>query len=219
MSNGELAEWFNVKENTIAKKKTDYMKKLEDYCVFEKCRGGICVKEIIGQDTYDKNKNFRLVKDNFDAVWAESGLDTCRRVGEALYVKFEDEFTVQSSSVYEYTKNVRNQLYGSPIDGTFGEKGRSYYVYCKRVGDHYEFLSEEEEQIKKELLKEYFSDADEKTIIVQSMIDRGEIKKEDAWGKYQDLINLPHNYAAFLEEFKRRTGILLIKGTLIERNF
>lgn len=48
MSNGELAEWFNVKENTIAKKKTDYMKKLEDYCVFEKCRGGICVKEIIG---------------------------------------------------------------------------------------------------------------------------------------------------------------------------
>lgn len=94
MSNGELAEWFNVKENTIAKKKTDYMKKLEDYCVFEKCRGGVCIKEILDAGVFINNKNYKIVKDNFDKTWAESGLDTCRRVGDALYVKFEDEFTV-----------------------------------------------------------------------------------------------------------------------------
>jgi hypothetical protein len=51
------------------------------------------------------------------------------------------------------------------------------------------------------------------------MVNRGEIKKEDAWEYYEEIMSLPRNYAAFLAEFRYRTGITLIKGTVNKKEF
>ena len=63
-----------------------------------------------------------------------------------------------------------------------GLKGVSTYIWCKKNEEgRLVFLSEEEEEIKKLLLKKYFGTADEKTAIVKDMVDKEEIKPEEAW--------------------------------------
>ena len=99
----------------------------------------------------------------------------------------------------------------------YGAKGSCIYIWCKKDNTgRLVFLSEEEERIKKELLNKYFSTADEKVIIVKNMIDKGEIKKEEAWITLDELLNLDHSYSSFMYEFKAITGIQLIRGTLLE---
>lgn len=50
------------------------------------------------------------------------------------------------------------------------------------------------------------------------MIENGEITEKDAWKKYSDFMNLPRNYAAFMAEYRRITGIQLIKGTQLDKS-
>ena len=48
------------------------------------------------------------------------------------------------------------------------------------------------------------------------MIRNGELTEAEAWKYYSKLVNLPGNYQAFMSAFKTRTGITLIRGTVIE---
>ena len=216
MSNQDLAEWFGATTNSMAKKKKQWLEKLKDYCEFEPVYGGVEITTIY-KDTYVKNRNYQIVKENFDITWDESRLDSCRRVAETIFIEHESEFTVQPTTVYNHTRQVRNEFYGRPMTGEKGEKGISTYIWCKEdSNDYLVFLTEEEEAIKKQLLKKYFATSDEKTAMIQSMIDNNEITKEEAWSLYTEVMNLPGCYNRFLAEFKEITGIQLIRGTLIE---
>jgi hypothetical protein len=109
---------------------------------------------------------------------------------------------------------VRNELYGKPMSGIPGTEGTCFYVWCKKLPDgRLAYLSDEEQEIKTKLLKKYFSTADEKTAMVQTMVENGEISKEEAWQYYSKIINLPANYSNFMFDFKKQTGIQLVRGT------
>jgi hypothetical protein len=97
------------------------------------------------EGSFLKNDNYKIVADNLEDIWSPTGLDTCRRVSKELYKLFLTDFTVKSSSVYEYTKDVRKKFYGNPANGDYGEKGCSEYVFCKEVNGRYEYLNEREE--------------------------------------------------------------------------
>lgn len=216
VSNQDLAEWFGATLNSITKKKKQWLKKLEDYCEFTPVYGGVEITKIY-KSTYVKNKNYQIVKDNFDATWDESGLDSCSRVADSIYAEHENEFTVTPTTVYDHTRQVRNEFYGSPMTGEKGEKGVCSYVWCKRNKDgRLVALSEEEELIKKELMKKYYATTDEKTAIIQSMIESKEITVDEAWSVYSAMISAKTSYSGFMNEYKSLTGIQLIRGTLIE---
>ena len=217
ITNQDLAEWFGATKNSIEKKKKHWLEILKEYCEFEPIYGGVYITKI-HKPYYVKNKNFQIVKEEFDEVWDKSGLDSCKRVSEEIFIKRQDDLTVQESTVYVQTRQVRNEYYGKPMCGS-GPKGRCSYVWCKKnpQTNRLEYLSEEEEKIKKELLEFYFADADEKTVLVNEMVQRKEISEAEAWGYYSQIMNISFNYKNFMGEFKRRTGITLIRGTVLEQ--
>ena len=200
----------------MSKKKKQWLEILKEYCDFEPCYGGVTITAIY-KATYVKNKNLQIVKEEFCEVWNKSGLDSCSRVSEEIYEKRYEDFTVKESTIYAQTRQVRDEFYGKPCSGIHGSKGECNYVWCKKNAETgmLEFLSEEEEEIKKRLMDQYFSSTDEKTIIVQNMVGSGELTEKEAWKYYSQLVNLPGNYQAFMAAFKKRTGITLVRGTCI----
>lgn len=80
MSNQELANWFEITENGFSKRKSKILPRLSDYCDYKAVRGGAMISNI-KLSTYVKNKNFKIVYDNYRDCWSEDGLDTCTHVG------------------------------------------------------------------------------------------------------------------------------------------
>ena len=64
----------------MGKKKKYWVSKLTDYCDYKTVRGGAMISNI-KLPTYVKNKNFKIVYDNYRECWSEDGLDTCTHVG------------------------------------------------------------------------------------------------------------------------------------------
>ena len=213
MKMNELADWFGLSTSTLSKAKAKYMKKLEEYCEFTQIYGGVKITKI-HKKFYTKNKSYQIVRQEFCDTWSENGLDSCRRVASEIYSKHANEITVKEDTTYMHARQVRNELYGKPMIGQ-GEKGTCEYIWCKKENGKLVFLSPEEEEIKKKLLFKYFATANEKTVMVQTMIDNKELTKEEAWEYYSQIINLPAYYEIFLKDFRDQTGVQLIKGTLI----
>lgn len=68
-----------------------------------------------------------------------------------------------------------------------------------------------------EELTKWFGTTEEKTILIQTMINNKEIAVEEAWQAYSEMIELPHHYLSFLQEFQELTGTWLIRGS--NKNF
>lgn len=221
ITNKELAEWFGAKgSDNISRHKKRYLEILKDYCDFDDIRGGIVVKKIY-KSFYVKNSNYQIVKEEFKDTWDKSGLDTCSRVGSVIWAHHQEEIKVKESTTIKHTLQVRNELYGKPFEREKGcAQDRCIYILCtknKETG-HLEFLNEEEQAIKDELMVKWFGTAEEKTLMIQSMVDDEVLEKKDAWEAYEKLMSLPRVYPAFLGEFKSRTGKQLIRGTLLIEN-
>lgn len=217
VTNAELASWFGTSTSNLSHKKKNFLKKLSDYCEFQNCRGGITITKII-QSFYVKNQNYKIVEDNYDKYWSSSGLDTCAHVGGKIYADYYDKITVQESTTIKHTAQVRNAKFNKPFSEEPGPCGKCTYLLCKKNEQgQLVWLSAEEETIKQQLFTKYFGSAEEKTILVNMMVENGEITTEEAWDKYSSLMKLPKNYSNFMYEFKQLTGVQLIKGTLVER--
>ena len=216
MTNQELAEWFNTTYKQITNKKKQYLKKLEDYCRFETYRGGIDVKEIY-KECYCKNANYQLIRHELPRTWNKNGLDTCSHVNDIIYENHYEKLTVTKDTAYNYTKQARDELFGSPSKGTEGLLGKCSPLICvKDENGNPVYLTEEQEAIKKKLLTKWFGDADEKTVLVQTMVAENEIKEEEAWATYSRLLSLPKKYEGFMDEFHREIKAWPIRGTVIE---
>lgn len=213
----ELAEWFNTTAKNLSKHKKDYLKKLEPYCAFEPFHGGINVTQIY-KSIYVKNKTYMIAEEEFDKEWSASGLDTCSNVANKICEKRCEELNVQPATVAKHLSQVRNTKYGKPFSEKGGPEGHCIYILCKKDDNGQPiFLTEEEEAIKKKLLKKWLGNADEKTLLVKELISKGELSKEEAWSYYSDIINLPRAYTGFMGDFKAETGVQLIRGTLIDK--
>ena len=147
-------------------------------------------------------------------MWDPSGLDSCSRIADEICSVHTEEEVGKPTTVYDKTRAVRNELYGKPMSGVPGTDGTCSYVWAKKLPNgRLSYLSEEEEEIKKQLMKKYFSTTDEKTVMVQSMIESGELTKEEAWQYYSKMLNLSRDYSNFMFDFKAQTGIQLVRGT------
>ncbi len=221
MSNKELADWFGVSEKTYSNARTKKLEELKNFADFDVVRGGIFVKEVLNP-VYVRNfkKTYDSVLNTVDRVWAKDGLDSCARVSEKVKEKLQ--LPLADSTVYDYTRQSRDELYGEPFKGG-GKIGSCEYLWCKKlVGENgeveYRRLTPEEEEIKKKLMKKYFGDATEKQILIQGMVEAGEVKKEDAWELLTEWTGMKgKNFMSFLLELQGILGCRIIRGTLVER--
>ena len=70
-----------------------------------------------------------------------------------------------------------------------------------------------------ELQIKYFGDTTEKQIFIKSMVEAGEIKKEDAWEELEKITNMGNdNFMVCLKELQNKLGNQIVRGTLVMRD-
>ena len=224
MKTTELADWFQMSYSTFRKKKKEKLEELKDYAEYDEVYGGVKIKKILNEEYHKKENPKEIIYNAFDKEWNKDGLDSCTNVTLRIYRKYEDQLSVAESTVYKYTIAARNEFYGKPFQGG-GKLGNCRYIWAKVVGTEpdgtkvLELFTEEEEKIKKTLMKKYFSTDAEKEIMIAEMVERGELTKEEA---YDTLVRLKHltseGFMAFKDKLEKNIGSKIIKGTIIEKN-
>ena len=222
MTNKELAEWFGIKSDSMTRHKKKKLEELQNYAIFEEVRGGVNITAII-KDTYNKKDNQirQVYQQGFEEL--REPIDTVTNINEKIFDKYHEQLPTLSSAAsgYHYAIEVRNANYGVPFKDV-GSLGRCYYLWCKveeKEGTPYFIqFSEEEENIKKNLLKQYFGTDEEKDILIAQMVDAGEISEAEAYRltrQYRGLNNA--GFMGFLRELERQVGSKVVKATKFER--
>lgn len=222
MTNKELAEWFGIKPETMTRHKKKKLEELQHYACFEEIRGGVNITAIIKEEYNKKDSQIReIYQQGFEEV--RQPIDTVSNINNQIYEKYYEQLPTLSSAAsgYHYAIEVRNERYGIPFKGN-GKIGQCYYCWCKQEADEnnnplYVPFTEEEQQIKAQLLTKYFGNKEEKTLLLQEMVLMGEIKKEDAWDIMIEYSNLNQaGFTAFLRELEKEIGAKIVKATKFE---
>lgn len=224
MTNKELAEWFDIKPDTMTRHKKKKLEELKAYADFKEIRGGVeitCIRKL----TYNKKDSQirQIYEQGFEEV--RQPIDTVSNINNQIYEKYYEQLPTLSSaqSGYHYAIEVRNEKYGIPFK-EHGSNGCCYYCWCKQEIDEnnmplYIPFSEEEQKIKEKLLTKFFGNHEEKTILLQEMVLAGEIKKEDAWDIFTEYSNLNQaGFTAFLKALEEEIGSKVVKATKFEKN-
>ena len=223
----ELADWFGISYGTFRVEKQQKLDELKLYCNFEEVYGGVNVIEIydINNIEYikDNKKNYEIIKSSFDEEWNVDGIDTCSNVAFKIYDKHKNELTIADTTAYNYTLKVRKELFGIPFLDA-GVLGSCIYLWCKKeiAPDGtliYTQFTDEEDQIRKDLMKKHFSTDVEKEIFIAEMVQAGEITKEQAYDALCEMKNLNKaGYTGFLKALKEAIGTDVSKATFLYRN-
>ena len=224
----ELAKWFGMSYGSFRVNKQSKLEELKLYCDFVEVYGGINITNIYDYNNvvYHKatRKNYEIVKSSFDEEWDKSGIDTCSNVAIKIYNKHKNELTVVDTTAYNYVIQVRNELYGKPFEN-IGSLGDCIYLWCRKEYDKntdtvvYTEFTQEEQELKKKLMKKYFSTDVEKEVIVAEMVNNGEISKEKAYDVLCEMKNLnAAGFMAFKAELESELGCRVAKATLLRKN-
>lgn len=219
-SNKELAQWFGCSAAYFGQVKDRKLEELKAYADFELI--GNKQKKVkilkVYEPEYHKKGSYayETIKDHFDETWNENGLDSCKRVCYQIMERVD--LGVVEGTAYQYTLKSRNDLFGKPFQEG-GKLGNCKYLWCKQEENgELRFLTQEQQKVKEDLIKKYFGDASEKQVIVQGMIDAGEISKEQAWDVLTKMTNMKgDNFMGFLKELQKKLGCRVIRGTFVER--
>ena len=214
-TNSMLAEWFGIKEKTFKNQKSRKLLELEEYADYYEEKGKIYITDVYVPYYSVKPSNYEAIKDNFNEMWPIGQINTCKNVSYELLEKLDLDISTGTAEII--TRKVRTEFYGKPAGENGGSIGSCMYVWCKKDenGQPVSFTKEEEE-IKNNLLKKYYGSASEKTVIIQSMIQEGKIKEEEAWSVYKDMMNLNRkDFISFLQELSSAIGATVIKGTIL----
>lgn len=228
MSTRELADWFGISYGTFRNNKQEKLEELKLYAEFEEVYGGVNIISLVEGAPLDytkaSRKNYDLIKASFDEEWSPTGIDTCSNVAYKIYDKHKNELTIADNTAYNYVLKVRDELYGKPFV-SLGSLGSCIYLWCRKEYDKdndlviYTELSDEEQEIKKKLMKKYFSTDVEKEIMVAEMVRMGEITKAEAYDALCEMKNLNNaGFIAFKKELEKEIGCEIVKATLLDKN-
>lgn len=148
MTLAELAEWFGISHNTIRHTKEKRLKLLKEFADYHMEGRSVCIDAI---HIPEYNKAYDVIKEELPNEWNKSGLDTCARVGSALYWKRQDvKASIKEATAKSYANRAKIALYGKNNSGEVGELGFSNYEWCRRVGYDCQPLDAEQHAIIKE---------------------------------------------------------------------
>ena len=147
--NKDLAEWFEISTKTFSNTKKKRLEELSEYAKFREEKRKIIIEEVYNP-VYKKknNRSFNLVKDSLIELWCPNNLDTCKNVTKKLTKKYDkSELPLEESSLYNYTRASRDELFGKPLKNSRGTLGKCEYEWVKEVDGEtntYEALTDEE---------------------------------------------------------------------------
>lgn len=219
MTNQELADWFHIKYNTYTNHSINYLKILEDYCVFKRVRGGIEVSEIL---ISEYNKNMRCKIDSLFLAETRGNIqkhDGLQSIA-GMVRKYKNDPIFQGMSpngaYYQLCKS-RNLLYGErskdKMTSEKGIAGQRTKTWAIKLGDYniYRHLTLEEEALLKQLEENAYSTKDNKKSKFYQLHHQL-INDEIELNEYKTIVNEQGYdfYALVLEQFNLKTGETLV---------
>lgn len=214
MTNQEMAEWFGIKEKSFRTTRQKKLEELKEYAIFEDMRGKVNIKQIIKKVYTKGSRDFKLIKEKTREQWNESGLDTCRLVAAKIAKKYRQELKVSDNTLYNYTCISKRELWGKTF-GAGGEIGHCVSELCKVIDNVCIEFTEEENKIKKSLIKKHFGNLDEKVLFIKDLLENEEITKEESWELLEDIAKLDSNYWLFKLELQEKIGCKITTATRI----
>lgn len=223
-NNAMLAEWFDMTPDSFKSAKREKLLELEEYADFYEEKKKVIITKVYYPNYIKKgSKSYRIVKDNFEGAWSDNRLDTCARVSAQIYNENKTELEISKDTTYQYTLKVKDEFYGKAMKYS-GKKGQCTYFIAKQEGSgvnaKYSFLTKEEEEVKKQILTKYYGSAEEKNMILDTMLAEGELSPEEFVEAYNQIMGDPlTRYHAFKEEFGETIGAEIVRVTFLEETY
>lgn len=217
----ELAVWFGVKPHTFSNTRTKKLELLKQYCKFEDLGNkGVKIIEVYISEYIGNTR--KIVEKDFKEAWSKgkivngfyqgNNLNTIKETADYIYNKNEKVLTVKQTTVYQTTCAVKRDWYGIPKIRE-GLKGRCRWVYCVVDFENniYRYLTEEEQEIKKEMLKLFFKNEGERVEELKKLQQSkklGEISDTEYIRKSEDILGIAEggNWDKFNKRFMERIG-------------
>jgi hypothetical protein len=212
----ELSTWFGLKPDSMTKNsktKERRLKTLSKYADFHMEGNNVYIDKIT-IPVY--SKAYEIIEREFDKEWnQETRIDTCSRVGEAIYRKNKQlQVQVGENTTKSYTNKVKVERYGrNHIRGDRGTRGTSTYIWMDRDGESP--LNEEDLKKLRECAMEAYKTPSELIAAIDDDFRRGRLSKEErdiAVGE----INTYDAYDRFIDLLLDNVGFVPTKKTLLE---
>lgn len=220
MTMKELSLWFGRHEKYISNSsksaREKAFKKLSVYADYH-WEGKSLIIDKIKHPVY--TKAFDIIEEEFPKNWGDVGdsylrqnkIDTCARVGAAIWSKYSEvKGQIKLVTAKSYVNKVKVNQYGHNYLDDAGTKGRSEYVWMNEDGTA--MLSDEQMTILKECVKEAYNTFDEKVAAIDDDFRHGLINKEER-DKAVGEIETISNYDRFIELVVDRLGFIPEKRT------
>lgn len=220
MTMKELSLWFGRNEKYISNSsksaKEKAFKKLEIYADFH-WEGKNLIIDNIKHPVF--TTAFDIIEEEFPKNWGDvndsylrkNKIDTCARVGKAIWSKYSEvQGQIKLITAKSYVNKVKVQQYGHNYLDDSGTKGRSEYVWMNKDGTS--VLSDKELNILKECTKEAYSTFDVQMAAIDDDFRKGLITQQER-NKAVGEIDTTDNYEKFIELVYEKLGFIPEKRT------
>ena len=203
LTNEEFAKWRGVTKSTIMCNKTKYLEELEFFANFHiEGKRKVIIDEVLMPEYIKAGKVlYNKIKERIPGVLNKNGYDN----GSSISNKLEKDFLdIKPSTRYVNVLRGIKEIYPD-------RKG----VWLVKEDDcNVRPLIDEEKVLFKEVFREHFGDTELKQMIVQGMVDEGELTEEESWSYYKKLIGLNGNtFRKFILDMRDRlNGEGVVKG-------
>ena len=154
----EIAEWMGIRPQSFSQKKQKKLKELRNFCDFELTKSGkINILEVFNPVYTKPSARIRqAIEKAFNEEWNWDDVDTCIRVGQAIYASGVCGREYEESTIINYVRLVKKEKFGTGVRGK-GLEGTSCYQWGKKVDSHIEKSERESigvaEAIENEIIK------------------------------------------------------------------
>lgn len=228
----EIADWRGIKKNTYINSKKRYLEELKSFAIYHENGRTIVIDKVL-IPVYEKPKsaNYQKVAERVPEVWRVGHLETASRVANVIYQEQKEEAIKEGKekpdcargTVYQYTLKEKKVLYGVN-EGAPGKLGESHYAWGIQIEDEYgnidyRELTEEEEQIRKEMFRAYFGEESDKIIFIKRAFKDGELTEEECNVLIKEWLNEDDDlaYTEYKRMFKLITGYTLQRCTRVNK--
>lgn len=225
LGNKELAEWFEVKYDSMKagsfKKKK--LEELKEYCDFTIENNKVIVNEVY-EKVYDKNRSkvYKIILKDLPNQIKNGKPWTCAQMGNYYYCKYNEVLGKKETTYEDNTRKVRNNIWGKPKKCYEG--GNIIYVYCKMYrgielkDNRYEIFTDEERKIFGEVYDKYFRNLtiEENSFIMSMQADGKNL--EEIMDYYNEKTGYKQDrWVEFIRELSRVLNCdWIVRATVVE---